>query len=270
MWIKRLIDLFQSPVVFSDVVEVCILAALIYQIMVLVQRTRAVQLMKGVGVLLILRLVSYIFSLSTLGWVLDRVIAIGLIAVLILFQPELRRALEQVGRGEFFRNTWGDREIAGKLTPILARVTRQLAQRQIGAIVVIEQRTGLDEYVATGTFVDGQLSEDLLLCLFNVLSPIHDGAAIVRGDRVVAGGCFLPLSENREMNKKYGTRHRAAVGVSEVSDAIVLVVSEERGEVSLAHEGVLYSDLKEEELRSKLGELLGANRKEKKQRRWFK
>ncbi len=261
MFLETVLPLVSIPFGVKDGVEILLLGFLFYRLMLLVQRTRAVQLVKGIGVLLLLWLLSTTLGFPTLNWVLEKVMTMFLIALPIVFQPELRRGLEQLGRGEFFLRTWGNRDTKEVVMNILIRVCRQLAQRQMGAIVVLEQRTGLDEYARTGTVLDAQLSEDLLLSVFNVLSPLHDGAAICRGERVAAAGCFLPLSENPDLHKKYGTRHGAGVGLSEVIDAVVLVVSEERGEVSLCHQGKLFADLDDEALRQYLHHLLGPPKK---------
>jgi diadenylate cyclase len=241
-----------APFGWADAVEVLILSWLFYRFLLLIQRTRAAQLVKGIGVLLLFWVVSYALKLPTLTWVLEKIMTMFVIALPILFQPELRRGLEHLGRGEFLSNALGAPKGTEDQVDILVQVTNDLAHRQIGAILAIEQTTGLEEYVETGTHLDAVISEEILLAIFNVLSPLHDGACIIRNGRVEAAGCTLPLSDSLELSKKYATRHRAALGLSEESDAIVLVVSEERGEISLCHLGLFIANLEPKALRHEL------------------
>ncbi|MCL6594114.1 MAG: diadenylate cyclase CdaA, partial [Alicyclobacillus sp.] len=186
------------------------------------------------------------------------IITIGLIAIPIVFQPELRRALEQLGRGGFFGislNAPDPPEIKQSIAAVV-KAAQVLSKNKIGALIVLERQTGLSEYIETGTLIEGRMSAELLIHTFIPNTPLHDGAVVVRGNRLVSAGCFLPLTENRDLDKDLGTRHRAAIGVTEQSDAVAVVVSEETGQVSLAVDGVLTRNLQESALFELLETLL--------------
>jgi diadenylate cyclase len=242
------------PLRIADLVDIAIVSVVVYQVMMLIRGTRAVQLVQGIAVLAGGYLLASWLQLYALQAILGYLGGIIPVALLVLFQPELRRLLEQIGRG---RLLWGagaplERDVALRLANDLARAARILGQRRIGALVVIERRTGLNDFIETGVRLDALCSVPLLLNIFYPNTPLHDGAVIVRGNRVVAAGCLLPLSESPLLSRSLGTRHRAAVGITEGTDAVAIVVSEETGTISLAQEGSLRRGLSEEELKATL------------------
>lgn len=241
----------------KDIIDVLIVSYIIYQLIVLVRGTRAVQLLKGILVLVGTWAISTWFNLYTLKWLMNQMFTFGIITVLILFQPELRRALEQLGRGKLFSRstTPVDQDLNDRITAVIKAVN-YLAPRKIGALIVFERETGLNEYIESGIAMESRLSSELLTNIFIPNTPLHDGAVIIRGNQIMAAGCYLPLSENPFISKELGTRHRAAIGLSEVCDAVSVIVSEETGQVSLALNGLIVRDIKEESLISKLFEEL--------------
>lgn len=243
------------PVRVQDVVDIAVVALVVYVILRLIRGTRAVELAQGLLILVGLYLVSVWLGLYTLQWILGYLGVVIPIALLILFQPELRRILEQLGRGGFAVSLTGsalEREVAIRLAGDIARAARVFAQRRIGALIAIERRTGLEDFVETGIRVDAVVTVQLLVSLFFPNTPLHDGAVIIRGNRVVAASCLLPLSENPKAATTLGTRHRAALGITEVTDAVAVVVSEETGMISFARAGELQRGLSEEELKATL------------------
>lgn len=243
-WIKNLID-------------VSIVSFIIYKLFLLVRGTRAVQLLKGIFVLAAAWALSTWFNLYTLKWLMSQLFTFGIITViLILFQPEVRRALEQLGRGSLFvRSNGSDHDMNERINQIIKAVN-YLSARKIGALIVFERETGLNEYIESGIRMESLISSELMINLFIPNTPLHDGAVIIRGHQIMAAACYLPLSENPFISKELGTRHRAAIGISEVCDAISVVVSEETGQVSLALGGMVVRDIKQESLISKLFEEL--------------
>jgi len=230
---------------------------LVYRLILLIRGTRAVQLLKGIAVLLLATYISQLLELSTVNWILDKVTTAGLVAIPVIFQPELRRALEQLGRGKFFARTMvllRDEDI-DRVLEELAQAVQIMAKKKIGALIILEREIGLNDYIETGTKVDSFVSSQMLLNLFYPGSPLHDGAVIIRGDRIAAAGCFLPLTENPNLSKELGTRHRAALGISEQADSICVVVSEETGVISLVREGRLTRYLDAKTLKEMLSEL---------------
>jgi diadenylate cyclase len=233
-----------------SVMDILIVAAIIYWLLTLIQGTTAVMVVRGVATLLLVgSLLSNVLQLTMLSWLIRNLIPATLVAIPILFQPELRRALEQLGRaGAFFPHRGATFDPASA-TETLARAASLLAQRNLGALIVIEGDTGLGEFARTGVGIDGAISVELLLNLFHPGAPLHDGAVIVHHDRVLAAGCLLPLSDMSAAPYSSGTRHRAALGITEQTDAVCIVVSEETGQISLANHGRLVRDLDEEKLR---------------------
>lgn len=243
----------------TDVVEVIILAFLLYQVMVWIKRTRAWALLKGFSVLLVFIFLAWAFQLNTILWLAQNVFSLGITALIIVFQPELRRALEQLGQQNILNSVFSldnskeeSARFSDKTVNELIKAVYEMAKVKTGALIVIEKNTPLHEYERTGITLDSLLSSQLLINIFEHNTPLHDGAIIVRGDRVVSATCYLPLSDNMFLSKELGTRHRAAVGVSEVTDSITIVVSEETGKVSVASDGKLMRDVKEDELREQL------------------
>jgi diadenylate cyclase len=223
------------------IVDIVIVSVIFYNLFLVIEGTRAVQLIKGIFVLLIVSMLSRELELETLTWLLDKLWTMMIVALPVVFQPELRRALEQIGRGRLFSlpHMREDAEKTRRLISELLRCTKVLSQNRIGALIALEKSTGIQEYVDTGVKIDGVVSSEFLVNLFIPKSPLHDGAVVIRGDRVAAAGCFLPLTQDQSLDKNLGTRHRAAIGLSEVCDALVLVVSEETGVISSVLEGKL-------------------------------
>lgn len=243
----------------TDMVEIVIIAALIYEIMIWIKNTRAWTLFKGIVILIVFVLLAAIFNLNTILWIADKTLNVGIIAAIIVFQPELRRALEQLGRKNFINNifTFDDSKntnerFSDRTITELVKATYELAKHKTGALIVIEKEISLTEYVRTGIAIDSEISNQLLINIFEHNTPLHDGAVIIRGDRIVAATCYLPLSDNMELSKELGTRHRAGVGVSETTDSFTIIVSEETGKVSVAEGGKLIRNVDGENLKSEL------------------
>lgn len=243
----------------TDIVEIVIIAALIYEIMIWIKNTRAWTLFKGIVILIVFVLLAAIFNLNTILWIADKTLNVGIIAAIIVFQPELRRALEQLGRKNFINNifTFDDSKntnerFSDRTITELVKATCELAKHKTGALIVIEKEISLTEYERTGIAIDSEISNQLLINIFEHNTPLHDGAVIIRGDRIVAATCYLPLSDNMELSKELGTRHRAGVGVSETTDSFTIIVSEETGKVSVAEGGKLIRNVDGENLKSEL------------------
>lgn len=243
----------------TDIVEIIIIAFLIYQVMVWIKKTRAWALFKGILVILAFVLMAAIFQMSTILWIAEKTINVAIIALVVIFQPELRTALEQLGRKKFLAAIFsldfsknGTEKFSEKTMNEMVKACYEMGKVKTGALIVIENEIMLTEYERTGIALDSFVSSQLLINIFEKNTPLHDGAIIVRGDRIVSATCYLPLSDNMGLSKDLGTRHRAAVGISEVSDSLTIVVSEETGKVSLASGGELYRNVDAEFLRSKL------------------
>jgi diadenylate cyclase len=235
---------------WRSVLDVAIVALVLYQLFMLIKGTRAVQLLNGLIILLVVSNLSDYLQLGTISWLLDQVWKVIFFALPVVFQPELRRALEQLGRGKFFvrHATHVGPEDLLRTIKELVRCTQVLSKNRIGALLVLERQTGIQDIIETGIKIDGVVSSEFLVNIFVPNTPLHDGAVIIRADRVAAAGCFLPLSENPNIQKELGTRHRAALGLTEVSDALVVVVSEETGAISVALDGRLTRFLDEKAL----------------------
>lgn len=243
----------------SNVFEIIILAVLIYEFIAWVKTTRAFTLLKGIIVLFIFWLLAYIFNFTTILWLGGKIINFAIIALVVIFQPELRKALEQLGQKRFFskilpfaeKKDKGER-FSDKTVNELVKTCFELSKTKTGALIVVEQEILLTEYEKTGIPIDALISSQLLINIFEHNTPLHDGAVIIRGDRIVAATCYLPLSDNMSISKELGTRHRAALGISEVTDTMTLVVSEETGAVSIAIAGELFRNIDADYLKSKL------------------
>ncbi|HJV31830.1 MAG TPA: diadenylate cyclase CdaA, partial [Bacillales bacterium] len=226
------------------VVDILLVWYVIYKLMMVIRGTKAVQLLKGIFVILFVRLVSEYIGLKTLSWIMQKAIDWGVLAIIIIFQPELRRALEQLGRGKFFsRSTAQEDEEQEKTVNAIIKATDYMAKRRIGALMSIERETGMGDYIETGISLNSSISSELLINIFIPNTPLHDGAVIIQKNNVAAAACYLPLSESPFISKELGTRHRAALGISEVTDSITVVVSEETGGISLTKNGELHRDL---------------------------
>ena len=223
----------------SACIDIVVVACIFYKVYFLIQETRAEQLLKGIALIIVLIPISYLFNLSMLYYILSKTLAIGVLSVVIIFQPEIRRALEHLGRSAFEdKHGFENQEQRNKNVNEIVEAVINLAETKTGALIAIEQGTGLGELIASGTEIDSKISANLLENIFVVNTPLHDGATIIGKGRILASGCVLPLT-NQDINKKLGTRHRAAIGLSEISDALVIVVSEETGIISLAINGRL-------------------------------
>lgn len=234
----------------ASVMDILVVSYIFYKIYTLIKETRAEQLLKGIVLIVLLIPISSFFNLTMLNWILTKTIAIGVLSFIIIFQPEIRRALEHLGRTAFNdKHILENEEIIEKIVTEITNCIESLAKSRTGALIIIEQNTGLEDIVKTGTKIDAVISSALLENIFVVNTPLHDGATIIRNDRIVSSGCFLPLTNNQSINKKLGTRHRAAIGISENSDAIIIVVSEETGIVSLAVNGNLTRSYTKEKLK---------------------
>ncbi|MEE1228309.1 MAG: diadenylate cyclase CdaA [Lachnospiraceae bacterium] len=250
----------------KDIFEIILISVFIYQVIKWVQRTRAWTLIKGLIVLLLFALFASFFQLNTISWLLSNSLGVGITAGIIIFQPELRRALEQLGRRNFvskmFSQTEGTSEVflTDKDIQELVKASFEMGKVKTGALMVIERAVALGEYERTGILIDALLTRQLLINIFEHNTPLHDGAVIIRGNRVSSATCYLPLTDRLDIGKELGTRHRAAVGISEVSDSITIVVSEETGKVSVAQDGKLTRDMTKESLTARLQILTEENK----------
>ena len=236
-----------------DFVDIAIVTILFYYILLWLQGTRAIPLIRGLVVILLVYLAGRILQLYTINWFFDKFVAVLAVMLVVLFQPELRRTLERFGRGRFFGALGFAPAPHGSFyVRNVVRAVEQLAESKMGALIVLERVTGLTEYLESGVRLDAMLSAELLLSVFNPRAPLHDGAVIIQGDRIIGASCLLPLSESRLLDKRLGTRHRAAVGISELTDALVIVVSEKSGTISLAENGFLTRYLTRDQLEEKL------------------
>ena len=253
-WLRWVWQVMRENFGFLSVLDIALVAISVYFVLRLLRGTRAVQLLKGLLTLGALIVLTQSLKLFTLNWILKQALLPGVIALIILFQPELRLALEQIGRGHIFGAglTSMRREQITRLADELVLSARQLSRERIGALIVVEREVGLNDVVQTGRRLDAVASADLLRTVFYPGTPLHDLAAVIRGERLVAAGCLLPLTERRDVRGLLGTRHRAALGLSETTDAAVIVVSEETGGISLAVEGRLYSNLTPDVLKQRL------------------
>lgn len=223
-----------------SILDILVVSYIFYKIYMLMRETRAEQLLKGILLIILLIPISDILHLTTLNWLLNKTLTIGVLSFVIIFQPEIRKALEHIGRSAFTdKHIFQDEEKADEIIGEIVTAVNSLSESRTGALIIIEQTTGLGDIISTGNKIDAVISSALLENIFVVNTPLHDGATVIRNDRIAASGCFLPLTNNTEVNKQLGTRHRAAIGISEISDALVIVVSEETGIISLAVKGKL-------------------------------
>ncbi len=244
----------------TDIIEIIIIAYMLYHVMVWIKNTRAWNLIKGIGILLVFTFIALIFEFNTIIWLAENTLGIGVIAVVVMFQPELRKALEQLGRKNILKGfipTFDDNKnnkerFTDNTISELTKAVFALARTKTGALIVIEQETPLEDYISTGINIDAIISSQLLINIFEHNTPLHDGAVIIRGDRIVSATCYLPLSDNMGISKELGTRHRAGLGVSENTDSLTVIVSEETGKVSIAFGGQLIRNIDSENLKNKL------------------
>lgn len=232
--------------------DILLVWALIYKLLTLLKGTRGMQLVKGILIVIGLKIFFNFIGFTTMTYIFDQVVTWGVLGIMIIFQPELRRALEYIGRVQLPNilnfNMKNEKNSKEQTIKAIVDTSRHMARRRIGALIVLEDQTGLDEYVESGIKIDAEISKELIINIFIPNTPLHDGAMIVNSDTIRAASCVLPLSDNRSIASSYGTRHRAALGLSEVTDAIVVVVSEETGKISICHNGNLKTGFSEEEL----------------------
>ncbi|HKL80314.1 MAG TPA: diadenylate cyclase CdaA [Mobilitalea sp.] len=259
----------------TDVVEIIILAYLIFHVIKWIKNTRAWALMKGLAVVMVFWFVAVILKLNVVLWIISNTINVGIIAIIIVFQPEFRKALEQLGRKNIVRSfiTFDDSKDRNErfsdhsLSEII-RATFELARNKTGALIVLEEDAILKDFETTGINIDSIISSELLINIFEHNTPLHDGAVILRGNRIAAATCYLPLSDNMQLSKDLGTRHRAGIGISEVSDSLTIIVSEETGKVSMAKDGKLIRNIDGDYLRSKLVDAQNKTTDSKKIKLW--
>lgn len=248
-----------------DVIEILIIAFFIYEILLWLKNSRAYMLLRGILVIVVFFVIAGLLQMNTILWLGERLLSVGITALIVVFQPELRSALEQLGRRNLFQvlvkgfQKNAEERFSDHTLSDLVKACFDMGSVRTGALIVIEMETGLQEYERTGISIDAILSRQLLINIFEKNTPLHDGAVLVKGDRVVSATCYLPLSDNMEISKDLGTRHRAALGISEVSDALTIVVSEETGQVSVTKGGRLYHDITADELTKFLEDIQNKN-----------
>jgi len=233
---------------FRNLIDILIVWYILYNILVIIKGTRAIHLMKGIAAIAAMKFISFFLGLTTLDWIMNFVIQWGVVAALIVFQPEIRRGLEHIGRSNFFSRKSESANEAEIMINELNTAIQYMAKRRIGALISIEQGNSLEEFINTGIPIHSEISNQLITNIFIPNTPLHDGAMIIRDYHIAAAACYLPLSENMMIPKELGTRHRAAIGLSEVSDAITIIISEETGKVSVAIREKLHRELSSEEL----------------------
>lgn len=262
-FIRTISEKFNMPKVsWTDIIEILVIAFLIYEIMLWIKNTRSYALLKGIFVIGLFLLVAVAFDMHTILWIANNLFTIAATAIVVVFQPELRKALEQIGRKNFMSTLFSfdqGHDLEGRFSDRtineLVHACTEMAKVKTGALIVIEQTDSLSEIERTGIEIDAVLSSQLLINIFEHNTPLHDGAVVVRGNRVVSATCYLPLSDNLSLSKELGTRHRAGVGISEVTDSLTLIVSEETGRISFAYDGELIRNVNEETLRRKLASI---------------
>ena len=251
---KLLWNIVNRPTVI-DLIDIAIISFLLYQLVLLTRRTRAMQVLKGIAIVIVVSYLSDIIGFKGVSWLASTLLNNGAIALLILFQPELRRALEQIGRGTKLESRRTTKDEGERVVEEMTQCLLRLAKRKVGALIIIEGNTGLQDVMETGTQVDASITGALLENIFEPNTPLHDGAVILRGTRVATAGCVLTLSDNNNISATLGTRHRAGLGVSETTDATVLIVSEETGIISMARGGKLTRHLDADSLRRILSDI---------------
>ena len=259
----KLFPSFRFPAMtVTDILEILILALLVYRLLIWIKTTRAWTLLKGILTIAVAVMLVYLLKMDTLIYIVNRGISIAIITAVVVFQPELRRVLEQLGERNLL-SALLPADLSGSVSELfsdktlneLMKATTEMAKVKTGALIVIKQNETLEEYERTGISLDAMVTSQLLINIFEHNTPLHDGAVIIRGDRVMAATCYLPLSDNMALSKELGTRHRAGVGISEVTDSFTIIVSEETGHISTAYKGLLRRDLSPEELKESLTSL---------------
>lgn len=269
------LDSIPKNVGATDIVEILIISFLVYQIIVWIKNTKAWSLLKGILVILVFLLIAAIFNMTTILWIAQNSFGLAVTAIIVIMQPELRKALEQLGTKNIistFIKLDTSRNPSGRFTDRtvneIIKACFEMGKEKTGALIVIEQSISLVEYERTGIEVDGLITSQLLVNIFEHNTPLHDGAIIIRGDRITSATCYLPLSDNMELSKELGTRHRAGVGISEATDSLTIIVSEETGNVSIAYEGQLYRNMDPEELKKRIILIQNKPSEEKRRKLW--
>lgn len=264
-----------TRIVWTDIVEILIISFLVYRLLIWVRDTKAWNLLKGIVVIVAFLICAALLNLSTILWIAEKIFSVAFTAIIIVLQPELRRALEQLGKKSYFsglmpfdlqKNENG--RFSDKTLNEIVKACFEMGKAKTGALIVIEQNQVLSEYEDTGIEVDAVVTNQLLINIFEHNTPLHDGAILIRGNRVVSATCYLPLSESTRLSKELGTRHRAGVGVSEVTDSMTVIVSEETGKVSVAYEGKLTRNVDADKLRSTLATIQNKAVEEKQRKSW--
>ena len=268
-FIQKYISFDSIPMmVGTDFIEIIIISFLIYELMVWVKNTKAWSLLRGIVIIAVFIILAYIFQMNTIIWIVRNALNVAIMALVVIFQPELRKALDVLGRKNILTNfvslnlsSGVDERFSDRTVSEIIKACYEMGRARTGALIVIEQNEPLTEYERTGIELDSLLSSQLLINIFEHNTPLHDGAVIVRGNRVTSATCYLPLSDNMELSKELGTRHRAGVGISEATDSLTVIVSEETGRVSVAYEGMLYRNLDPQELKAHLVKLQNKTKK---------
>ena len=248
-------NLSNTMLSWKPIIEIAILWFVIYRVMLFFEGTRALQVLRGIIIVLVAFLLTQIFQLDILDWLMTKLFGISVIAILIIFHPEIRQGLARLGQRHLFSTTLRDEDLDYMLKEI-GKATETLSQLKFGALIAIEKSDPLASYLESGVMVDAKISGDLIEAIFTPNNPLHDGAVIIQNGRIMAAGCLFPLSENQDLSRIYGTRHRAALGLSEETDALVIIVSEERKDISLVYKGRLFKEMGKEELLAKIKEIL--------------
>lgn len=257
---RNAFEKFNMPSIsWTDIVEIIVISYLVYEILVWFKTTRAFSLLRGLFVIVVFLVLAEVFEMNTILWIAGKLFTIAATVIVVVFQPELRKALEQLGRRGFLRSVFlfdNVKEASGRFSDRtineIIRACNDMARVKTGALIVIEQNDSLADIERTGIAIDGVVSSQLLINIFEHNTPLHDGAVIIRGDRVTAATCYLPLSENLTLSKELGTRHRAGVGISETTDSLTIIVSEETGRISIAYEGELSRNVDNDTFRQRL------------------
>ena len=256
---KYLSSLHVPSIHKTDILEILIIAFLVYQIMVWIRNTRAWALLKGVVVILAFIGIAVVANMQTILWIVKSVLSLGVVAIIVVLQPELRKALEDLGKKKFFEDMFRDAKEEGLFSDNtikeIAKAAVEMGKVRTGALIVVKQEDNLSEFEKTGIAVDAIVTNQLLINIFEHNTPLHDGAVIVSGNRVTSATCYLPLSANNRLSKELGTRHRAGVGISEATDSMTVIVSEENGKISVAYKGVLERGLTKEQLEQRLSSI---------------
>lgn len=275
-WFDTLVDYvkdfstYRTTISTGDILEILIIAFLVYYILAWMKTTRAWQLLKGLIVICVVLFMAFIMDMTTILWLAENLLSFAVIAIVVVMQPELRHALEQLGKknflpsGVFSDASKREQELFSEKTiNEIVKASYEMGRARTGALIVIEQNESLRDYERTGIEVDAIVTSQLLINIFEHNTPLHDGAVIVRGNRITSATCYLPLSDNLDLSKELGTRHRAGVGISEATDSLTVIVSEETGKVSVAYEGLLERGLNSDELKARLQRTLNRQNEEK-------